>query len=44
MMVTFVPAFSHTLPQGADYVRILPEIVLSVFGMIVMVLEPLLDE
>jgi NADH-quinone oxidoreductase subunit N len=34
----------QTLPQNADYVRILPEIVLSVFGMIVMVLEPLLDE
>jgi NADH-quinone oxidoreductase subunit N len=39
-----VPAFSEKLPQSADYVRILPEIVLSVFGMIVMVLEPLLDE
>jgi NADH-quinone oxidoreductase subunit N len=38
------PAFSHSLPQGADYVRILPEIVLSVFGMVVMVLEPLIDE
>src|SRR5712675_2734518 len=38
------PAFSQTLPQSADYVRILPEIILSVFGMIVMVLEPLLDE
>jgi NADH-quinone oxidoreductase subunit N len=37
-------AYSPTLPQSADYVRILPEIVLSVFGMIVMVLEPLLDE
>ena len=42
--MTFVPAFSQTLPQIADYVRILPEIVLSIFGMIVMVLEPLLDE
>jgi NADH-quinone oxidoreductase subunit N len=40
MIVTFSP----TLPQSADYIRILPEIVLSVFGMIVMVLEPLLDE
>jgi NADH-quinone oxidoreductase subunit N len=38
------PALPQALPQGADYVRILPEIVLSVFGMIVMVLEPLLDE
>ena len=39
-----IAGFSPTLPQGADYVRILPEIVLSVFGMIVMVLEPLIDE
>jgi NADH-quinone oxidoreductase subunit N len=44
MSLAFVPAFSQALPQSADYVRILPEIVLSVFGMIVMVLEPLLDE
>jgi NADH-quinone oxidoreductase subunit N len=34
----------QTLPQAADYIRILPEIVLSVFGMIIMVLEPLMDE
>jgi len=40
----FFPALLQALPQSADYVRILPEIVLSVFGMIVMVLEPLLDE
>lgn len=40
----FVPAYSQTLPQLADYVRILPEIVLSLFGMIVMALEPLVDE
>jgi NADH-quinone oxidoreductase subunit N len=32
------------LPQGADYMRILPELVLSVFGMLVMVVDPLLDE
>jgi NADH-quinone oxidoreductase subunit N len=43
-MTILVPAYSQALPQGADYVRILPEIVLSVFGMIVMVMEPLLDE
>jgi NADH-quinone oxidoreductase subunit N len=43
-IATVVPAFSEKLPQSGDYVRILPEIVLSVFGMIVMVLEPLLDE
>jgi NADH-quinone oxidoreductase subunit N len=44
MIATFAPAYSQAPPQSADYVRILPEIVLSVFGMIVMVLEPLLDE
>jgi NADH-quinone oxidoreductase subunit N len=32
------------LPLGADYLRILPEIVLSVFGMIIMLLDPFLDE
>jgi len=44
MTVNFVSVFSPMLPQSTDYVRILPEIVLSVFGMIVMLLEPLLDE
>src|SRR6202795_1176156 len=32
------------LPQGADYMRILPELVLSLCGMLVMVVDPLLDE
>jgi NADH-quinone oxidoreductase subunit N len=42
MMAIFqtVPA----LPQSADYVRILPEIVLSIFGMIIMLLDPVMDE
>src|ERR1700692_4820029 len=31
------------LPIGADYMRILPELVLSLFGMLVMVVDPLLD-
>jgi NADH-quinone oxidoreductase subunit N len=44
MIASFTPAFSQALPQSADYVRVLPEIVLSIFGIIVMVLEPLLDE
>ena len=35
---------TQVIPQAADYIRILPEIVLSVFGMIVMVLDPLMDE
>jgi NADH-quinone oxidoreductase subunit N len=43
-MTMLVPANSQALPQSADYIRILPEIVLSVFGIIVMMLEPLLDE
>ena len=42
--LSLVPDYSQSLPQSADYVRILPEIVLSIFGMIVMLLEPLLDE
>jgi NADH-quinone oxidoreductase subunit N len=42
--VSLIPDYSQSLPQSADYVRILPEIVLSIFGMIVMLLEPLLDE
>jgi NADH-quinone oxidoreductase subunit N len=37
-------AYSQVLPLSADYMRVLPEIVLSIFGMIVMVMEPLLDE
>src|SRR6202453_3161138 len=32
----------HT-PPVADYMRILPEIVLTVFGMLIMVVDPLLD-
>jgi NADH-quinone oxidoreductase subunit N len=34
----------QVIPHAADYVRILPEIVLAIFGMIVMVLDPLMDE
>jgi NADH-quinone oxidoreductase subunit N len=33
-----------SVPQSADYVRILPELVLSIFGMVVMIMEPLIDE
>ncbi len=42
--LNFLPAQFQTLPQSADYIRILPEIVLSIFGMIVMVLDPLMNE
>jgi NADH-quinone oxidoreductase subunit N len=34
----------QNLPQAADYVRILPEIVLSIFGMAIMLLDPVMDE
>jgi NADH-quinone oxidoreductase subunit N len=43
-MHSIFPAYSQILPQSADYVRILPEIVLSIFGMIVMFIDPLLDK
>jgi NADH-quinone oxidoreductase subunit N len=35
---------TQTLPQGVEYVRILPEIVLSLFGIVIMLLDPLVDE
>lgn len=34
----------QVIPQGVDYVRILPELVLSAFGIVVMMLDPLVDE
>ena len=34
----------QSLPQAADYIRILPEIVLSIVGMAIMVLDPVMDE
>jgi hypothetical protein len=37
-------AISQAIPRGADYIRILPELVLSAFGIVVMLLEPLMDE
>ena len=35
---------AQAIPHAADYVRIMPEIVLAVFGMTVMVLDPFIDE
>jgi NADH-quinone oxidoreductase subunit N len=35
---------SANLPVGADYLRILPELVLTVFGLAIMLLDPLLHE
>src|ERR1700722_363779 len=34
----------QTIPQGVEYIRILPELILSAFGIVVMVLDPLVDE
>jgi NADH-quinone oxidoreductase subunit N len=43
--VTTVPlTTAQIIPQGVDYVRILPELILSAFGIVVMVLDPLVDE
>ena len=42
--VAFLQAISQTIPQSADYVRILPELILSAFGIVVMLLDPLVDE
>ena len=35
---------AQIIPQAADYIRLLPEIVLSIFGMVIMVLDPVMDE
>jgi NADH-quinone oxidoreductase subunit N len=43
MIMAAIPAM-QTLPQSVDYIRILPEIVLSIFGMVVMLLDPIMDE
>ena len=39
----FLAMGTFTSPPLDDYLRILPELVLSIFGMIVMVIDPLLD-
>lgn len=35
---------AQVIPQSVDYIRILPELVLSIFGIIVMLLDPFVDE
>jgi NADH-quinone oxidoreductase subunit N len=42
--VNTAPEMTQIIPHAADYIRLFPEIVLSIFGMIVMVVDPLLDE
>jgi NADH-quinone oxidoreductase subunit N len=35
---------TQVLPQGADYLRVFPELVLSLFGIVIMLLDPMMDE
>lgn len=44
MTAPLAAALLQTIPQGTDYIRILPELVLSAFGIIVMLIDPLVDE
>lgn len=34
----------QAIPQGVDYIRILPELILSIFGIAVMLIDPMVDE
>jgi len=43
-IMTVALAVSAAIPHQADYVRILPELVLSIFGIVIMLLDPLIDE
>jgi NADH-quinone oxidoreductase subunit N len=38
------PLLAQATPQGVEYIRILPELVLSAFGMLIMLLDPVVDE
>jgi NADH-quinone oxidoreductase subunit N len=40
---TLLAQAQPSVPQTADYMRILPELVLALFGMLVMIVDPLLD-
>jgi NADH-quinone oxidoreductase subunit N len=42
--ISWTPALLQTIPRSVEYIRILPELVLSAFGIIVMLLDPLVDE
>ena len=42
--IRWTPALVQTIPQSVEYIRILPELVLSAFGIVVMVLDPIVDE
>jgi len=42
--MTWPALLLQTLPQTEDYIRILPELVLSAFGIIIMLLDAVVDE
>jgi NADH-quinone oxidoreductase subunit N len=39
-----MPLLAQAIPPGSDYIRVLPELVLSAFGIAVMLIDPLVDE
>ena len=43
MLAQVQASLPASLPRIADYMRILPELVLSIFGIVVMIVDPLLD-
>jgi NADH-quinone oxidoreductase subunit N len=44
MSALLAAALLQTAPTGTEYIRILPELVLSAFGIAIMLLDPVLDE
>lgn len=44
MSITCAMAISETIPRPEEYLRILPELVLSAFGIVIMLLDPLIEE
>lgn len=38
------PLLAQAIPQGVEYIRILPELVLSAFGILIMLLDSVVDE
>jgi NADH-quinone oxidoreductase subunit N len=43
-MMSLLLAQLQLIPTGVDYIRILPELILSAFGILIMLLDPLVDE
>jgi NADH-quinone oxidoreductase subunit N len=42
--MTLLLAQVQPIPQAEDYIRIVPVLILSIFGIVVMILDPLVDE